>query len=201
MVTVEVPVVAVADAASVRVLLVPVAEAGLNVAVAPLGRPLAVKATLPVKPPVRAMVTVLAPLAPWVKVRLDGLADSVKLGVAVGFTVKLTVAVRVSPPPVPVTVTFVVPVAAVADAARVRVLLAPLVEPGLNVAVTPLGRPLAVKATLPVKPPARVIPMVLAPLAPWLTVRLDGVAASVKLGPPGPCHVRSTCSAGFPRGL
>jgi hypothetical protein len=37
-----------------------------------------------------------------------------------------------------------VPVAA-AVAASVRVLLAPVVEAGLNVAVTPLGRPLAVK--------------------------------------------------------
>jgi hypothetical protein len=47
------------------------------VAVTPFGGALAVGATLPVKPPVRAMAMVLAPLAPWVTVRLDGLADSV----------------------------------------------------------------------------------------------------------------------------
>ena len=62
------------------------------------------------------------------------------------------VAVRVSPPPVPVTVTLVIPSAAVPDAASVSVLLVPVVDAGLNVAVTPVGSPLALKATLEEKP-------------------------------------------------
>ena len=57
----------------------------------------------------------------------------------------------VSEPLVPVTVTVAVPVAAVAEAVKVSVLV-PVVEDGLKLAATPLGRPLALKATLPVKP-------------------------------------------------
>jgi len=79
-----------------------------------------------------------------------------------------------------VTVTLVIPVAAVADAVRVSVLLVPVVEAGLNVAVTPLGNTPALKATAEEKPPLRVIVIALAPLAPRLIVRLVGFAESVK---------------------
>jgi hypothetical protein len=50
-----------------------------------------------------------------------------------------------------VIVTVEVPVAAVLDAVRVRVLVLVVLD-GLNAAVTPLGKPDADKATLPVKP-------------------------------------------------
>ena len=106
----------------------PVADAGLNVAVTPLGRAARREGHAAGEATRAAMAMVLAPLAPWVTVRLDGLADNVKFGVAAALTVKLTVVVRVRPPPVPVTVTLAVPVAAVAVAASVRVLLAPVVE-------------------------------------------------------------------------
>ena len=181
-VTVAGPVVAVLDAASVKVTLVPVVDAGLNVAVTPLGNALAVNATLFVNPPVRAMLTVLIPLAPRLMVRLVGLRERVKSGVAGALTVRLIVVVRVSPPPVPVTVTVAGPVVAVLEAVRASVLLFPVVEVGLKAAVTPLGNPLAVRATLPVKPPLRVIAIVLLPLAPRLIVRLDGLGESEKLG-------------------
>src|SRR5262245_27303703 len=59
------------------------------------------------------------------------------------FTVRLKVVERVSPPPVPVIVTFDVPTIAAPEAASVNVLLVPVVEAGLKVAVTPLGNPLA----------------------------------------------------------
>jgi len=62
-VTVAGPVAAVLDAAKVRALLFPVAEAGLKVAVAPVGNPLAPNATLPVKPPVGVIVIVTIPIA------------------------------------------------------------------------------------------------------------------------------------------
>ena len=60
-------------------------------------------------------------------------------------------AARVGPPPVPVTVTVAGPVVAVHDAVKLRVLLLPVVDPGLKAAVTPAGKPVALKTTLAVK--------------------------------------------------
>src|SRR5262249_56293778 len=88
-------------------------------------------------------------------------------------------------PPVPVTVTLAIPVAAVADADRVSMLLVPVADAGLNVAVTPLGNPPALKATAEEKPPLRVIVIALVPLAPRLIVRLVGFAESVKFAASG----------------
>src|SRR5262245_5782759 len=59
MFTFTIPVVAVLEAASVRRLLAPVADAGLNVAVTPAGNPVALNATLLVNPPERVMLIVL----------------------------------------------------------------------------------------------------------------------------------------------
>ena len=77
MITVEVPVAAELLAASVNVL-VPVVVAGLNVAVTPLGMPVADRPTLPVKPLSAATEIVLVPLAPCVTVRLVGDAERLK---------------------------------------------------------------------------------------------------------------------------
>jgi hypothetical protein len=77
------------------------------------------------------------------------------------------------------------PVAAVVAAVRVKV-LAPLVVTGLKVAVTPLGNPLALKATLPVKPPVGVTVIALVPLAPALIVMLEGLPDNEKSGVTGP---------------
>jgi hypothetical protein len=52
----------------------------LNDAVTPVGRPDAVKATVPVKPFVGVTLTVLVPLAPWAMDKLLGDAESVKSG-------------------------------------------------------------------------------------------------------------------------
>ena len=81
MVTVDVPVVAVALAVRVSTL-VPVVGFVPNVAVTPLGRPDAASVTLPVNPSTSCTVMVLVPLLPWVIVRLLGESESVKLGVA-----------------------------------------------------------------------------------------------------------------------
>src|SRR5262245_19477143 len=181
-VTVAAPRVAVPEAVNVNTLLVPVAEAGLKLAVTPPGNPLALKATLPVKPPARVIVIVLVPLAPRLTVRLVGLADS-EIGSASGrFRVRLIAVVRVRLPPVPVTVTVAAPRVAVLEALKVSVLLVPVVDGGLKPAVTPLGNPLALKATLLVNPFRRAKVIALVPLAPRLTVRLVGLADSVKSG-------------------
>ena len=158
-VTVTVPVVAVLLAVNVSVLVsvLVVVEVGLNVAVTPLGMPDADRLTLPVKPFTGATVTVSVPLAPWVILTLFGDAERLKSGAA--FTVRLTVVVCVRLPDVPVIVTVLVPVAAVLLAVNVRELVV-VVEAGVKVAVTPLGRPDAVKATLPVKPFVGVIVIV-----------------------------------------
>ena len=62
-------------------------------------------------------------------------------------------------------VTVTVPVVAVLLAVRVKV-LALVVLPGLNDALTPLGKPEADKLTLPLNPFWGVIVIVLVPLVP-----------------------------------
>jgi hypothetical protein len=86
--------------------------------------------------------------------------------------------VLVKPPDVPVMVTVTVPVAAVPLAVSVNVLVL-VVLPGLNDAVTPLGRPDADKLTLLLKPFCGVTVIVLAPLAPCVIVKLFGDAERV----------------------
>jgi hypothetical protein len=55
---------------------------------------------------------------------------------------------------------------------------------GLNVAVTPVGWPVAAKVTLPANGLTSVTVMVSVPLAPWATVRLAGEAERLKLPRP-----------------
>ena len=86
-------------------------------------------------------------------------------------------------PDVPVMVTVAVPVAATLLAMSVRVLV-PVVVTGLNVAVTPFGRPDAAKLTLPVNPKRSVTVIVVAPVAPCGIVRLLGEEESLKFGGP-----------------
>jgi hypothetical protein len=95
MVIVAAPSVAVLDAVSVSTLLVPVVVvvAGLKLAVTPVGSPLAVNETALAKLLKRVMETVLVPLAPRFTVRLAGLADKEKSGVAAVTTVRATVVV------------------------------------------------------------------------------------------------------------
>jgi len=80
MVTVEVPVVAVALAVNVTVL-VDVVGFVPKAAVTPAGNPEADRLTLPVKPPDGVTVIVLPTLPPCVTLTLPGEADSEKLGV------------------------------------------------------------------------------------------------------------------------
>jgi len=101
------------------------------------------------------------------------------------------VVVCVREPEVPVTVTFVVPVVAVLLAVNVSTLV-DVVGFGLNEAVTPLGRAEVESVTDPAKPFRSVSVMVLLPLLPCFTVRLDGDAESEKSGCAGAVTVRVT---------
>jgi len=80
-----------------------------------------------------------------------------------------------------VIVTVAAPRVAVLDAESVRV-LEPVVEAGLKTAVTPVGNPLALRATLPLKPPDGVTVMTLVTVEPWFTKTLAGLADSEKSG-------------------
>ena len=93
-----------------------------------------------------------------------------------------TVVVVVKLPEEPVIVMVTVPIVAVPVADRVKRLL---VVAGFvpKLALTPLGRPDAVKFTLPLKPLRGLIVMVVEPTAPWGKVKLVGDAERVKLGP------------------
>lgn len=75
------------------------------------------------------------------------------------------------------------PAAAVLDAVKVSVLVPVVKEVGLKLAVTPVGNPLALNATLLVNPPLGVTVTVLVPVPPWAALAL--VAASEKLAAPG----------------
>lgn len=106
---------------------------------------------------------------PGGKVMAAGDTDIVKFGSAV--TIRLRVALSVVEPLVPVTVTVAVPTVAVAEAVNVSVLPAdPVTEVGLKAAVTPAGRPLALKVTVPVKPLKGDTVTLLVAVVPCMTV-------------------------------
>ena len=110
--------------------------------------------------------------------------DSVTVGpLWLEFTVRLTLVVCVMLPETPVTVTATVPVAAVALAVNVRLLVA-VVGFVPNAAVTPVGRPEALRVTLPAKPPIGFTVMVVEADAPCVTETELGDALSVYVGLP-----------------
>lgn len=97
-------------------------------------------------------------------------------------TVRLRVVVCVMPPDTPLMVIVEVPEVAVSPAVRVSVLV-DAVEAGLNFAVTPVGRPEALKATLLVNPFAGTTVIVLVPGVPSAIVTVLGLAVRLKDGP------------------
>lgn len=98
-------------------------------------------------------------------------------------TVRLIVVEVFKLPDTPATVTVVVPVAAVGLAVSVNVLIE-VVGFGLNAAVTPLGNPVALNVTLPVKPSSGTTVIVLVPPVPCMMLNEDGLAVSSKFGVP-----------------
>ena len=137
----------------------------MKVAVTPLGTPDADNATVPLKPFCGVTETVVPALPVCAMLKLFGVADKVKFGGTKALTVRETVAVLVKLPDVPVTVMVAVPVLAVLLANRVSVLVLVALE-GLNEAVTPLGKPVAARLTLLLKPFSGFTVIVLVPLAP-----------------------------------
>jgi hypothetical protein len=79
-------------------------DAGVKLTVTPDGIPLADKATAELNPPEIATPIVEVPLLPRPTDTEAGNAETVKSGVAAGFTVNVTVVVCMRPPPEPVTV-------------------------------------------------------------------------------------------------
>jgi hypothetical protein len=170
--TENVPVDAVLLADRVSVL-VPWVLLGLKAAVTPRGKPEADNLTLPAKPFCEVTVMVDVTAAPRARLNEFGDAERVKLGG--GVTVKATVVMCDKLPAAPVIVTVTVPRTAVLLAVNVTVLV-PVVLPGLNAAVTPLGRPEALRLTLLLKPFSGLTAMVLVPFVPRATVRVLGEA-------------------------
>ncbi len=100
------------------------------------------------------------------------------------FTVSATVVLAVVLPEVPVMVTVTgPPVVAVLLAVSVSTLEV-VDDVGLNEAVTPLGRPVAVNETLPVNPPSGFTVTVSVTLLPCVTESVEAESTSVKLGVP-----------------
>ncbi len=164
-VTVVVPVAAFAEAVSVSTeVAVPFAGGVtglvLNVAVTPLGKPLALSVIAELKLFWLVAVIVLVPLLPGKTVNVFG--DALRVKLPSEFTVSVIVVAALRVPDVPVTVTVAVPVVAVALAVSVSVLVL-VAGLGVNAAVTPLGKPDAERLTLPLKPFAGVIVIVLVP--------------------------------------
>ena len=100
----------------------------------------------------------------------------------------------VSEPDVPVTVTLAAPVAALLVAVSVSVLepVAGLVE---NEAETPLGKPLAVRATAPTKPFAALMVITSVAVLPCVSGTLGDAADKVKVGAGFTAKLSCTCGA------
>lgn len=155
--TAAVVVATVSSAASVTVVGVP----GVTVivegeAVTPAARPLSVTPTVPVKPFNAVAVSVTVPLLPASSDMVVGEMEKEKSGVPpeAAVTVNETVVVSLALPEVPVSVTVLVPTVAVEDAVNVKVAELPTAILALaGESVTPVGKPLAVIVTEPVKLP------------------------------------------------
>jgi hypothetical protein len=157
----------------------PVNEVGLNPAVAPVGNPLTLSPTVPLNPFNAPTFTVYVVEPPTVTDWDEGVAEIVKSGGAVTF--KETVVACVSEPLVPVIVSVEEPTGVVDAVVTVRVELAPgPIADGLNEAVAPAGKPLALSPTLPVNEPTAPTLTAYVVLPPTTTLFEDGVALTVK---------------------
>ena len=85
-------------------------------------------------------------------VREAGVAERLKSGTAAALTTRETEVVCERVPLVPVMVAEKLPVEVVAPASTV-IVAEPVAGLGLKLAVAPVGNPLALKVTIPVKPP------------------------------------------------
>jgi len=146
-------------------------------AVTPVGRPVIEHVTAPLNPFWSVTVSVAVPAPPGAMVRAVGEAETVKPGGPV--TMSVIVVLTDTLPEVPVMVTTDDPIVAAALAENV---MSEVVVVGLvpNVAVTPVGRPDAVKVTLPLNGGTSVNVMVVVQLPPWGSVQAIGEGLIVK---------------------
>jgi hypothetical protein len=130
-----------------------VTVAGEKLAVAALGNPLALRVTIPANPFSALMVTVYVVELPAVTVCVEGATPMEKSGTTAVATTRLEVAECVRLPLVPVIVSVEVPVGVVPVVVTVivEVPLAVIVA-GEKLAEAPVGRPLALRVTVPVNP-------------------------------------------------
>jgi hypothetical protein len=134
-------------AAKVSSLSVLVTEA-LNVAVTPVGSPLAVRLTSLLEPLAPVTVIFALMLEPTTSFSVPAELFTAKAGCG---TVSTSAVVRTNAPDLPVTVTAYVPDWVVSAALKVSTLLLGVLV-GLKVTVTPAGMPDAAKLTLLLKP-------------------------------------------------
>lgn len=122
----------------------------------------------------------LVTLAPCVRVKLLGDAETAKFPSS--FTVRVTVVTFIKLPDMPVIITVAVPTSAVPLAVSIKVLVVDVLL-GLKDVLTPLGRPEADKLTSPLKPFWGVTVIVIEPVFPRIIVTLLGEPESKKFGP------------------
>ena len=151
----------------------PFTDEGLKLALTPAGRLAAEMDTEPVKPNSAVTFTVAVGFDPGVSVTAAGGAAVIEKS-GLPTIVRLIVVVLVIVPLVPVTVmaTGVAGTGAFAAAVNVSVVTPePLViETGLKAAVTPVGKPLTLRATVPAKLFTGRTVMDVAPVAPCSTL-------------------------------
>ena len=147
-------------------------------AVTPVGSPVIDRLTLLWNPACGAVISRPNTVDPRGTARLVGAKESVKFGAVM---VSAIVVALVSAPDTPLTDTVYVPGAAVLLALKVNRLWLVVLE-GLNTAVTPVGRPVALRLTLPLKPFWPVTETPLLPLPLRGTVRPRTEADRLKVG-------------------
>ncbi|HEV3281997.1 MAG TPA: hypothetical protein VG032_10380, partial [Acidimicrobiales bacterium] len=181
-VMVEVPVGVVDEVVTVMVELCPALMVwGLNETRAPLGAPVALKATDWVEPLVTVVEMVGEVGDPAVTVAEGGLAVMEKSLGGAGFTVREKVVEWVADDPVPVTVMVEVPVGVEDEVVTVMVELCPaLMVWGLNETRAPVGTPVALRATDWVEPLVTVVEIVGEVGDPAVTVAEVGLAVMEK---------------------
>ena len=129
----------------------PLTEVGLKLPLAPVGKPLTLHVTVPLKPLVAVAVAVQVALLPAVTVWDDGVAETEKSGA--GLTTKVTVVLCTKLPLVPVIVSVFVPAGVVVEVVTVNVEEPePVTVAGLKLPLAPVGKPLTLHVTVPLNP-------------------------------------------------
>ena len=131
----------------------PVTDSGLKLALEWKGKPLTLKSTVPENPFIAVTVTVKLVLEPRITVWLEGAAIIEKSGDGGALTTSVTVVLWVKLPLMPVMVRVYVP--AGVDVLVITVMVEepdPATDCGLNDALAPAGRPLALNVTAELNP-------------------------------------------------